>query len=75
MSEAQLFAIAVVGLLFGPPLAMWPYKMSRWSEILDAIGRKPAGRVEPAEWKVLLTRVFGIGLAVAGAISALTFLL
>lgn len=75
MSEGQLFAIAVVGLLFGPLMAIWPYKMSRWDEIIDAIGRKPAGKVEPADWKVLLTRVFGIGLAIAGAISALTLVL
>lgn len=75
MSEGQLFAIAVVGLLFGPPMAVWPYKMSRLEEIIDAIGRKQAGRVEPAEWKVLLTRVFGIGLTVAGGISALAFFL
>ena len=74
MSKAQLFAIAVVGLLFGPLMAVWPYKMARWSEILDAIGRKPAGRVEPADWKVLLTRIFGVGLAIAGGISALSFL-
>lgn len=73
MSEGQLFAIAVVGLLFGPLMAIWPDKMSRWDEIIDAVGRKPAGKVEPADWKVLLTRVFGIGLAIAGAISALTF--
>jgi hypothetical protein len=75
MSKSQLFAIAVVGLLFGPLKAIWPYKMSRWSEILDAIGRKPAGRVEPADWKVLLTRLFGIGLAITGGISALLFLM
>lgn len=75
MSDAQLVAVAVVGLLFGPLLATWPYKLARWEEILDAIGRKPAGRVEPADWKVLLNRVFGIGLAIAGAISAILFLL
>lgn len=75
MSKSQLFAIAVVGLVFGPLMAVWPYKLARWSEILDAIGRKPAGRVEPAEWKVLLTRLFGIGLVIAGGVSALLFFL
>jgi hypothetical protein len=75
MSQAQLFAIAVVGVLFGPLLAIWPYRMARWSEILDAIGRKPAGRVEPADWKVLLTRVFGIGLSLAGVVAAVLYVL
>lgn len=69
--SAKLVTIAVIGLLFGPPLAVWPYKAARWSEIIDAIGRKPAGRVEPADWQVLFTRVFGIGLATVGTISAL----
>ncbi|WP_436934120.1 hypothetical protein [Halovenus marina] len=75
MSQAQLFAIAVVGVLFGPLLAIWPYRMARWSEILDAIGRKPAGRVEPADWQVLLTRVFGIGLSLAGVVAAVLYVL
>ncbi|WP_460921657.1 hypothetical protein [Salinarchaeum chitinilyticum] len=74
MSETQLLTVAVVGILFGPPLAIWPRKLARWEEVLDAIGRKPAGRVQPADWKVKLTRVFGIGLSIAGAISALLFL-
>jgi hypothetical protein len=73
MSQAQLFAIAVVGILFGPLLAIWPYRLARWSEILDAIGRKPAGRVEPADWQVLLTRVFGIGLTLAGVVAAVLY--
>jgi hypothetical protein len=73
MSRAQLFAVAAVGLLFGPLLAIWPYKMARWSEVLDSIGRKPAGRVEPAAWKVLLNRILGIVLVIAGVISAILF--
>lgn len=75
MSRAQLFAIAVVGLLLGPVLAIWPYKMAQLEEILDAIGRKPAGRVEPADWKVLLTRVFGVSLVITGVLAALLFFL
>jgi hypothetical protein len=73
MSEAQLFAVAVVGLLAGPAMALWPYRLARFSEVLDAIGRKPAGRVEPAEWKVLLTRAFGVALSVLGGVAAVTF--
>ena len=73
MSQAELFAIAVVGLLFGPLLAIWPYEMAKLSEVLDAIGRKPAGRIEPAEWKVMLNRGFGIVLVAAGALSAILY--
>jgi hypothetical protein len=42
---------------------------------LDAIGRKPAGRVEPADWQVLLTRVFGIGPSLAGVVAAVLYVL
>jgi hypothetical protein len=73
MSQAQLFAVAVVGLLAGPAMALRPYELARFSEVLDAIGRKPAGRVEPAAWKVTLTRLFGVALSVAGGAAAVTF--
>lgn len=75
MPQEQLVTIAVLGLLFGPILAIWPYKLARWSEIIDAIGRKPAGGVEPADWKVLLNRIFGAVLAIAGGVSAVLLLL
>ena len=70
VEPSHVFAIAVVGPLFGVPMALWPYRMARFEEILDSIGRKPAGRVEPADWKVTLTRVMGVALAVAGAVAA-----
>ena len=54
----------VFGAVFGIPAAVWPYEFARWGEILNAIGRKPAGPVEPADWNVALTRVVGIGLSI-----------
>jgi len=49
-------------LLFGLPQAIWPYKLARFSEQIDAIGSKTSwDEVEPAEWKVYLTRLIGIG--------------
>ena len=66
MCSSELIAWGVVGLLFGPPMALRPYALARWGELLDAIGRKPSGRVEPADWNVALTRVAGVGLSLVG---------
>lgn len=67
MCSPQLAAWGIVALVFGPPLAVWPSRAARLSEILDAIGREPSGRVEPADWYVALTRFVGVGLALFGA--------
>lgn len=67
MCSVDTVAFGIVSLLFGPPMAIWPYKIARWSEILDAIGRKPSGRVEPADWNVTLTRSVGVVLSCFGA--------
>jgi ABC-type phosphate transport system auxiliary subunit len=49
--------LVAVGLLN----AVWPSQVARFEEQLDAIGSKrSAGEVEPAEWKVLLTRAVGV---------------
>lgn len=56
----------VIGLVFGPPAAVWPYTVARWGEVVDAIGRRPSGRVEPAGWYVALTRAVGVVLCVVG---------
>ncbi|PSP55616.1 hypothetical protein BRC82_04875 [Halobacteriales archaeon QS_1_67_19] len=51
----------------GVPLAVWPYKMSRFEERLDAIGSKRSwSAVEPADWKVALNRVLGVLFVVVG---------
>jgi hypothetical protein len=62
------------GLVMGPFLVVigalsyyFAYPLSRFSEQLDAIGSKTRwSEVEPAEWKVWLTRVMAVGIAVAG---------
>lgn len=59
--------LTFVCLVFGIPGAVWPYKFARFEEQLDAIGSKRSwSEVEPAEWKVLLTRVMGIVMALVG---------
>lgn len=66
MCSGAVVAWGIVGLLFGPPAVVWPATVARWSEVLDAIGRKPSGRVEPADWNVALTWLLGVGLSVFG---------
>jgi hypothetical protein len=52
------------GLLFialGLPGALFPYPVARFSERTDAIGSRTSWtRVEPADWKVTLTRLVGL---------------
>ena len=66
MCPGNVVAWGVVALLFGPPMAKWPYGVARLSEMLDAIGRKPSGPVEPADWNVALARIIGVGLSLFG---------
>jgi hypothetical protein len=66
MCSGETFVWGLIGIVFGPPMVKWPYKLTRWQEMWDAIGRKPSGRVEPAEWNVALTRIVGIVLSVVG---------
>lgn len=54
-------------VLIGLPSAIWPYKVARFDEVTDAIGSKRSSTgVEPADWKVGLTRVTGIGCVLVG---------
>lgn len=41
-----LFGVVLVGL--GAVTAVWPYRVAKIDETLDAIGRKSSGPVEPA---------------------------
>lgn len=50
MSQGEFIAIVGACILFGPAMAIWPYEFAKFTETIDAIGRKPAGKVEPAEW-------------------------
>lgn len=54
-------------VLFGLPAAIWPYKMARFEEQMDSIGSKRSwSEVEPAEWKVVLTRIAGVVMMLIG---------
>ncbi|EFW93720.1 hypothetical protein ZOD2009_01215 [Haladaptatus paucihalophilus DX253] len=53
--------------LLGIAQAAKPYGFARFQEQMDAIGSKRrSSEVEPAEWKVLWTRVMGVILTVIG---------
>lgn len=59
--------IALLFVLFGLPGAIWPYRTARFEEQLDAIGSKRRwSEIEPADWKVMLTRYVGIVMVGAG---------
>ena len=52
---------------FGLLGAVWPYRVARFEEQLDAIGSKRSwDEVEPTEWKVMLTRVIGVVFTLIG---------
>ncbi len=71
----EAIIIVPVLLAFGLPGALWPYKLSRLQEQFDSIGsRRSWSEVEPADWKVGLTRILGIGMSVIGAIGALSMI-
>lgn len=61
--------IALLFVLFGLPGSIWPYRMARFEEQLDAIGSKRRwSEVEPADWKVMLTRYVGIVMVGGGVL-------
>jgi hypothetical protein len=64
---SELLAYAVFGVVLGPLMALYPYRVARFEERLDAIGSKRSwSEVEPADWKVMLTKVVGAGMALFG---------
>lgn len=61
--------LAVILVVFGLPNAMWPYEVARFQERIHAIGSKRSwSKVEPADWKVTLTRIFGIVMVIGGTL-------
>jgi hypothetical protein len=55
-------------------MVVWPYELSLWQERWDSIGsQRDYGEVEPADWRVTLTRAGGV-LAILGAVAAYRFL-
>ena len=65
---------AMVNLVFGTLIiafgllgAVWPYRVARFEEQIDAIGSKRSwDEVEPTGWKVMLTRVIGVVVVLIG---------
>lgn len=66
MTVVALFQ-GVFLLVFGVIAALYPYKVAKHSEKWDAFGSKTARwAVEPAEWKVKVTRIGGVVMIVLG---------
>ena len=48
-------------------MAVWPDRLARLEEQIDAIGsRRSWSEVEPAGWKVALTRIVSVAVSVFG---------
>ncbi|WP_458206659.1 hypothetical protein [Haladaptatus sp. NG-SE-30] len=72
MTDVVKVAVGLVGIGIGLIGYRYAYHFSWFSEQLDAIGSKtPASDVEPAEWKVLFTRISFLLLAVLGMFFAI----
>ncbi|PSP26728.1 hypothetical protein BRC65_09825 [Halobacteriales archaeon QH_2_65_14] len=62
-------AAGLILLVFGVPLMLWPYELARIDEEWDALSlKRPWWEVEPADWKVDLTRYVGRVLTALGAV-------
>ena len=60
--------LGFVFMLLGAAGAIWPYRLAKFNEQLDAIGSKRSmADVEPAGWNVGLTRIGGILAVIVGA--------
>lgn len=65
---------SIMLIAFGLPGAIWPYKLARFGEQLDAIGSKRSwSEVEPADWNVALTRIIGLAFVTFGVVGLLPF--
>ncbi|WP_410766145.1 hypothetical protein [Haloferax sp. DFSO60] len=57
----HLWMVGVMFLAIGLPGAVFPYRVTKLGERIDAFGSKtPRDDVEPAEWNVTLTRFGGV---------------
>jgi len=64
---------AVPLVVVGAAMAVWPYELSLWQERWDSVGStRDWSDVEPAEWRVTLTRAGGL-LAMLGGVAAGVF--
>jgi hypothetical protein len=63
----EVRVVGFVLLAFGVPGAVWPYRMARLGERVDAVGsRRSWSEVEPSDWNVSLTRAVGVCCTVVG---------
>ena len=54
-------------LAWGFSMAVWPDRLAQLEEQIDVIGsRRSWSEVEPAGWKVALTRIVGVAVSVFG---------
>lgn len=57
----------IILVVLGVSFVVWPYRFARFEERIDAIGSKRSwSDVEPAGWKVKLTRILGIVFTIIG---------
>jgi len=69
--DAGALVVSLAFAAFGAWMAAMPAAHARFSERIDAIGSKtPWTRVEPAEWKVTLTRWLGLFVVAVGLYAA-----
>ena len=65
---------AIPLFLVGAAAAIWPRQLSLWQERWDSVGStRNWSEVEPAAWRVTLTRTGGV-LAMFGGVAAALFL-
>jgi hypothetical protein len=67
----QILPWSVLLFALGIPFALWPSRIATLYEVVDAIGRRSAGPVEPADWYVALVRAGGIAFLLVGALGVL----
>lgn len=59
--------VGLILIAIGLPGAIWPYNVARFQEQMDSIGStRPWHEVEPAEWRVFLTRILSVGMCLIG---------
>jgi hypothetical protein len=67
---SELFFWAWIFLPIGILNSVWPYKMARFDERLDAIGSSRSwSETEPANWKVTLVRVSGYSIVLINVVN------
>lgn len=72
MTNLEMLLAGVFFFVLGLPALIWPYESAKLGEQLDAIGSsRRMAEVEPAGWKVSLTKFMGIALSGGGVVAVL----